>query len=219
MPRIDLKSMRARARALAPMPLRQAVRALRRTVEANEKVLFQALRGTLIALEAKRSVTYRVATAADLASLGATQDYDPAAIALLTPRLDEGDRLVLAERDREVLFSGWVSVGAIELPVTRVAMPSRLAYAYKLFTRADQRGAGLMRGFYGHIARALLGDEIEGIVATVATRNQVSQRAHERIGFRPLGRLWDLRVGRAAITVADRSVAGQLGRRLALTYG
>jgi hypothetical protein len=211
--------LRARARALAPMPLRRAVQALRRTVEANEKLLFHAPREALLALRASRPVTYRLATAQDLAGLGAAQDYDPAAIALLTPRLAEGDRLVLAEHDGEVLFSGWVSVGTIELPAVRVQMPARLAYAYKLYTRADQRGAGLMRGFYGHVARALLGDEVEGIVATVVARNQVSQRAHERIGFARLGRFWDLRIGRTAIAIADQRVAGELGRRVALTHG
>jgi hypothetical protein len=201
-----------------PGTLRTAARAIRGAVRAHEKVLYYAPAATLAALTAPDRATFRVGTYADLLELGREHDYDADAVALLGPRFNQGDRLVLGERDGRVLFSGWISVGRMELPQALVGVAGDLAYAYKLFATPAARGGGLMRGFYGYVARELVPTS-DGVLASVLSANEGSIGAHERVGFTRVGRFWDLRVGAFALAVTDRAVAERIGRRAAASFG
>lgn len=214
-----LGRVRAQLRGILPARLRRAVHSLRATIGSEQKILFHAPRGALRELQARARVHYREGTIDDLRRLDSDNDYDPGTIQLMTRHLAEGDRLVLGEEDGAVSFSGWICVGAIELPRARVSLPPGLVYAYKLHSRADRRGAGLMRGFYGYVARELLAPEIEAVLAAVVVGNVASEQAHQNAGFARVGRFWDVHLGKAALAITDRGVGARIGRRVVTSYG
>jgi Acetyltransferase (GNAT) family len=183
-----------------------------RTIAANalrlrRKLLYAADVGGLRDCSAKAPVVYRLGGINDLPRFSENFYGAGADQSLYScERLNAGDWLVLAERDGEVLYAGWVMFGQIDLGVRNLrSVGAKSVASYRLFTRQDQRGNRLCAAYFAFLKRELLSRGINRVVSWVELRNAASRKVHESAGFRPLGVVWHLRLlGRSYFWMSSR---------------
>jgi len=141
-------------------------------------------------------VRYRFGEAGDLERLGAVYpNFDESAQRAARQALDRGDWLVLGEFEGQVIFSGWVLLGAIKTGTGRIRPVSPAwAYTYRTHTVQPYRGRGVASGFYGFVGSALAVLGYDRLVCWVSDRNVASLRAHAKAGYATVGLIYEVRL-------------------------
>jgi len=186
----------------------------RRPVRVGAHVCYAAELAELRRCAPAVPVSYRRGDAADLAGLGAENDYDDAARRYGRERLDAGDALLVGEGGGRVVFTCWICFGQVELDCRRfLAGDPRLAFVYKVFVAPDARGKRIYPGAYAAMA-ALLAQRGTGRVMTAANAaNAAANAAALRCGYRVAGRYRCLELCGLPVYVIGNRLLAEIGAR------
>jgi len=131
-------------------------------------------------------------------------DYGEAEKRLGIERLKCGDKLIIGELEREVVFYGWLMLGKMDLDVNaEVPLSHNAAYSYKIYAVPDVRGRGICGAYYQHLKNLLHQQGFERLVCRISPGNEASIRAHAHAGFRACGLLCKVGVPWHSLFFAD----------------
>lgn len=140
-------------------------------------------------------ITYRIATVADLDSMGEDLGYDQKGRRFSRHRLTRGDRCVLAIHDNRIAGYIWIMEGEMELSqYKRIALPQSKMYIYKGFVSNEFRGKRVLNGIDTYIICLALAEGRRAIITTVDVNNRSSLVARERLCFKRVGEIVNRRV-------------------------
>jgi ribosomal protein S18 acetylase RimI-like enzyme len=131
--------------------------------------------------------------AAAFASLGATAGPDVAA-----ERLRRGERCFVARHEGRLVSVRWLTAdnGPIAYLDRSVPLEPGEAFLYETFTHPDYRGRALSAAAGTRLGRALAAEGVHRILAVVLPENKLGVRAYEKAGYRRIGTVGWLRIGR-----------------------
>jgi GNAT superfamily N-acetyltransferase len=113
--------------------------------------------------------------------------------------IDAGHDVCFAALLRNQLLSyGWYALSSAEPEHTAgvcLSYPRSVAYAYKAFTRPEFRGRGLHAAIIGKSLQRLRMRGLRHVVSLTPITNWPCLRSCERMGYRPIGYLVQLRLG------------------------
>ena len=137
-----------------------------------------ALRETLLALE--------------YGFLADTDDEDARA------RLERGDRFFAAREDDTIVSSRWIAEGRAFVGYLEswLELEPGEVYLSEAFTVPALRGHGVAGAVGSRLAHALAGEGYRRILAGVLRENHAGTRAYEKVGYRRVGRIGYVGVGR-----------------------
>ncbi|MEO8349716.1 MAG: GNAT family N-acetyltransferase [Acidobacteriota bacterium] len=116
----------------------------------------------------------------------------------VVPRLERGHRCFGAWQDGRLVATRWFSIGAapIEYLGRTVPLESGELYLYELYTAPDVRGHSVTRAAGTGAVAALAAEGVHRIVGAVLPENRSVRRAFEKGGWRVVGRIGFVRLGR-----------------------
>ena len=117
--------------------------------------------------------------------------------------LERGDRCYVARLDGNVVSSRWVTTGPahIDSMEIRMELARGSAYVHDAFTSEDHRGLRVAPAAATRLARLLAAEGCGSIVAFVETGNPWAVRNAEHSGYRRMGVLAKLVLGRWHVPV------------------
>ena len=114
----------------------------------------------------------------------------------VTARLERGDRLLVARREGRIVSSAWLAErrARVEYLNRWLDVPPGALYLYDVFTPPEERA----RGHYGAMLDRFLASERPGrrVLAAVLPGPSTGERALARAGFRPVGAVGYVALGR-----------------------
>ena len=130
----------------------------------------------------------RPLTNSDLTSLYNLRKYKTGDI---ERRLERGDSCFIAEINRQIGSSIWISQHEPFIPEleSRFFMNSHSAYSYDEYTAPKYRGAGLLPILFSTVSLFLFHNGIDEIYTLVSTNNFSSLHAHQKVGSSVLGQV------------------------------
>ena len=142
-------------------------------------------------------VTFRFGEVDDLSRLNPlVHSYEDMAFA--RERLRAGDRFVVGEIAREVVFYAWLSFGQIP---RFMHLDAGWAYSYRVFTVEAWRGRGIMPAYYLYVRPFLKRLGYSRLLCWVSASNRPSLKSHRNAGFHSLGNIWEIILARRQIHI------------------
>jgi GNAT superfamily N-acetyltransferase len=183
-------------------------------VRIRTRLLLSAELTQLTRVEPTIPVRYRFGDASDLGRVSAMYPDYESSKGDARRGLVRGDWLILGEHKGEVIFVGWVLLGAIKTGRGRIRRVSPTwAYTYKTYTAESCRSQGVAARFYEFVGSKLAAQGYTRLVCWISDRNVASLRAHARAGFAQIGILYELRLIRWYTYWESRRVRRFLRRR------
>ena len=169
----------------------------RHVFAVNIRYIFAADLGEMPSRNRRQAIVFRFGTAQDIEKLSAERHlYTHQAIEYSRERLQAGDKLVIGCENDDIVFTGWLTFGKLELG-NRVFLDisADRVCCYRLHTVADARGRGICPAFYAFLRESMDQVRVTQLLAVVHTANLASRRTHEKSGFRPLGKNYQILLG------------------------
>ena len=109
-------------------------------------------------------------------------------------RLDKGDRCVLAIYKRKIIGYAWIMKNKMELSIYNlIPISKKRVYIYKGFVLKKFRGKRILNAIDNYIIKLLNKEGKKFIVTTVGKNNKHSIKARERLGFKRIGKIIQIR--------------------------
>jgi L-amino acid N-acyltransferase YncA len=109
-------------------------------------------------------------------------------------QFDKGDRCILAINNDRIIGYVWIMKNHMELSVyNHIPISTKRSYIYKGFVLKEFRGKRVLNAIDKYIIDLLNEDGKKFIVTTVSIYNKHSIRARERLGFKRVGKIIQMR--------------------------
>jgi hypothetical protein len=141
------------------------------------------------------NLSFRVGTKKDIDSMDYTiYDYNEKGKEYSKNQFDKGDRCILAINNDRIIGYVWIMKNYMELSVDKhIPISATRSYIYKGFVLKEIRGKRVLNTIDNYIIELLYREGKKFIVTTVADHNKSSIKARERIGFKIIGKIIQIR--------------------------
>ena len=142
-------------------------------------------------------ITIRLGSKHDINSFSKeTYDYDEKGKFYSLDRMNKGDKCFLAVSQGRIVGYLWLMYGEMELDKNRlhIVLPNEKAFVYKGFVIDEFRGKRILYCIDQEIIKELRREGKTAMLTIVARDNRASIKARERIGFKEIGKIIQIRV-------------------------
>jgi len=109
-------------------------------------------------------------------------------------QFDKGDRCILALNNDRIIGYVWIMKNLMELSIyNHIPISTKRSYIYKGFVLEEFRGKRVLNAIDKYVIDLLKEEGKKFIVTTVSIYNKSSLRARERLGFKRVGEIIQIR--------------------------
>ena len=140
-------------------------------------------------------LTFRIGTKKDIDSMDNTYyDYDEKGKKFSKNQFDKGDKCILAINNDRVIGYVWIMRNLMELSAyNHISISKKRSYIYRGFVLKEFRGKRVLNAIDKYIIKILKEDRKKFIITTISIRNKSSIKARERLEFKRVGKIIQIR--------------------------
>jgi hypothetical protein len=141
------------------------------------------------------NLSFRLCQRCDIDSIDSElYDYSESAKHYSKHQFDQGDRCILAINNDRIIGYVWIMKNNMELSIhNHVPISAKRSYIYKGFVINEFRGNRVLNALDKYVIGLLKQEGKKFIVTSVSFYNEPSLRARERMGFRRIGTILQIR--------------------------
>lgn len=140
-------------------------------------------------------LTFRIGTKKDIESMNFTDyDYDEEAKKYSKGQIEKGDRYILAINNDKIVGYVWIMNKYMELSIhNHLPISTKRSYIYRNYVLKDFRGKRVLNAIDNYIINILKEEGKKFIITTISISNKSSIKARDRIGFKRVGKILQIR--------------------------
>jgi hypothetical protein len=141
------------------------------------------------------NLSFRICTKEDIKFMdNDLYDYDEKAKKYSKKRLDKGDRCILAINNDRIIGYVWIMKNQMELSAyNHIPISTKRIYIYKGVILKEFRGKRVLNSIDNYIIDLLIQEGKKYIVTTISINNKPSIKARERLEFKRIGKIIQIR--------------------------